>query len=163
MILRIEIVNLGGVAFEHFAKLFNSENPSERLSSRCAILTDDDCDDNNEISSRAEKAKEFQNGQLRVELAEKTFEYTLFKAGLNHEILLEIFREMHPVAFNGIEPGTSLDEYACNFLIKVESNRAKSELSYRLALRLENDADAFTKFTVPEYIKNAIRWVTKGE
>lgn len=159
----IEIVNLGGVAFEHFAKLFNSENPSERLSSRCAILTDDDRTDNKEISSRAEKAKGFQNGQLRVELAEKTFEYTLFKAGLNREILFEIFREMHQVASTRIESGTSLDEYAYNFLIKVESNKAKSELSHRLALRLENDTDAFTRFTVPEYIKNAIRWVTKGE
>jgi len=159
----IEIVNLSGIAFEHFAKLFNSENPYERLSNRCAILTDNDCNDNNEISSRAEKTKELQGGQLRVEIAEKTFEYTLFKAGLNHEILLEIFREMHPVASNGIEPGNSLDEHACNFLKKVESNRAKSELSYRLALRLENDTDAFTRFTVPEYIKNAIRWVTKGE
>jgi len=159
----IEIVNLGGVAFEHFAKLFNSENPSEQLSSRCAILTDDDRNDNNEISSRAEKTKELQGGQLRVELAEKTFEYTLFKEGLNCDILLEIFGEMHPVALNEIEPGTSLDEYAYNFLIKVESNRAKSELSHRLALRLENDIDAFTRFTVPEYIKNAIRWVTKGE
>ena len=159
----IEIVNLGGVAFEHFAKLFNSENPSERLSSRCAILTDDDRNDNNEIPSRAEKAKEFQNGQLRVELAEKTFEYTLFKAGLNRDILLEIFKEMHPVASTRIEPGTSLDEHAYNFLKKVESNKAKSELSHRLALRLENDTDAFTRFTVPEYIKNAIKWVTKGE
>ncbi|MBA2133542.1 AAA family ATPase, partial [Hydrogenispora sp. UU3] len=48
----IEVVNLNGVAFEHFAKLFNTKNPSNRLNCRCAILTDDDRTGNEEISSR---------------------------------------------------------------------------------------------------------------
>jgi len=38
----IEIVNINGVAFEHFAKLFNSEDESKRMLARCALLTDDD-------------------------------------------------------------------------------------------------------------------------
>ena len=38
----IELVNLNGVAFEHFGKLFNPDAPNSRLNCRCAILTDDD-------------------------------------------------------------------------------------------------------------------------
>lgn len=38
----VEVVNIGGVAFEPFAKLYNSADVEKRLASRCAILTDDD-------------------------------------------------------------------------------------------------------------------------
>lgn len=38
----VEIVNLNGVAFEHFARLFNSDVEEKRLLARCTLLTDDD-------------------------------------------------------------------------------------------------------------------------
>ena len=38
----VEIVNINGVAFEPFARLFNSDVPNKRLNTRCSILTDDD-------------------------------------------------------------------------------------------------------------------------
>lgn len=38
----VEVVNIGGVAFEPFAKLYNSADAEKRLSTRCAMLTDDD-------------------------------------------------------------------------------------------------------------------------
>ncbi|MCE7061936.1 ATP-dependent endonuclease [Dyadobacter sp. CY343] len=38
----IEIVNISGIAFEPFARLYNSPDPLRRLPSRCSILTDDD-------------------------------------------------------------------------------------------------------------------------
>lgn len=38
----IEVVNVSGVAFEHFAKLYNSTSDEKRLLARCAILTDND-------------------------------------------------------------------------------------------------------------------------
>lgn len=38
----IEIVNINGVAFESFAKLFNSNIATKRLHSRCSIISDDD-------------------------------------------------------------------------------------------------------------------------
>lgn len=159
----IELVNLNGVAFEHFGKLFNTENPFNRLACRCAILTDDDRTADDEISSRAEKAKALEKGLLKVCLAEKTFEYELFKTGDNKKILLEIFSEMHPVAAGRIKSGASTNEHADNFLDKIVSNKAKSELAHRLAMKLESNTDARNNFTVPEYIENAIRWVTKGE
>jgi len=159
----VELVNLNGVAFEHFGKLFNPDNAEIRLNCRCAILTDDDRTDDGEISSKASKAKELENGLLKVQLAEKTFEIELFKAGNNKDILLEIFEEMHPTAVGRIEEWRSIDEHAQNFLEKVNSNKAKSELAHCLAIRLESDAGLRDEFTVPDYIKGAIRWVVKGE
>ena len=159
----VELVNLNGVAFEHFAKLFNDEDPSFRLNCRCAILTDDDRKNSGEIPSRAEKAKQLESGLLKVELAEKTFEFELFKTGNNREIMLEIFEGMHPIAANKIEKGATIEEYASNFLDKVVSNKAKSEIAHCLALKLEEDNMRRNNFTVPAYIERAIKWVTKGE
>lgn len=159
----VEIVNLNGVAFEHFGKLFNSDNPSNCLSCRCAILTDDDRTGNKEISSRAEKAMELEKGLLKVNLAEKTFEYELFKAGSNSETLLKIFQEMHPIAAKKIDSAASIEEQADSFLEKLKANKAKSELSHNLAIKLSEDAEVRKRFTVPEYIKAAIKWVSKGE
>ena len=67
----VELVNLNGVAFEHFGKLFNPDNAETRLNCRCAILTDDDRTSDGDISSRASRAKELEKGLLKVKLAEK--------------------------------------------------------------------------------------------
>jgi putative ATP-dependent endonuclease of OLD family len=77
--------------------------------------------------------------------------------------LLEIFEEMHPTAASRVEEGASIDEHAQNFIEKVNSNKAKSELAHCLAIRLESDAGLRDEFTVPDYIKDAITWVVKGE
>ncbi len=159
----VELINLNGVAFSHFGKLFNSEDIDIRLNCRCAILTDDDRTGDVEISSRASNAKELENGLLKVLLAEKTLEIELFKSGNNKDVLLDIFREMHPIAAGRIAEGASIEEHADNFLEKVNSNKAKSELAHRLAIKLESDAESKENFTVPDYIKDAIKWVVKGE
>jgi putative ATP-dependent endonuclease of OLD family len=159
----IEIVNINGVAFEHFGKVFNSELPEKALRCRCAIITDNDIDrETEEIASRARKAKELEKNNLKVELAEETFEFELFKSG-NKDVLLSIFSEMHPKAAKNIYEGNSLEEHARNFVDKVISNKAKSELSHRLSVLLTEDEDIRNSFKVPEYIQKAIRWVVKGE
>lgn len=160
----VELVNINGVAFEHFGKLFNAENETQRLSCRCAILTDDDrAAWSEEVSSRALKAKELENYLLKVELAEKTFEYELFKTGNNKDILISIFTEMHPIAASRVIQSGSIEDCAASFVERVKSNKAKSELAHRLALKLEEDNAARLAFKVPEYIARAIKWVVKGE
>jgi putative ATP-dependent endonuclease of the OLD family len=159
----VEIVNINGVAFDHFGRLFNSNDPDNRLNCRCAILTDNDMDIDEDISSRAKKAKDLEGGLLKVLLAEKTFEIELFKAGNNSNILIDIFKEIHPISANRIEEGISIDEYANNFIDKLISNKAKSELAYRLAIKLESNKDLMNSFTVPRYIESAIKWIVKGE
>ncbi|MEA1990905.1 MAG: hypothetical protein U9N58_01720, partial [Thermodesulfobacteriota bacterium] len=74
-----------------------------------------------------------------------------------------IFKEMHPIAAGRIEEGASIEEHAENFLEKVNSNKAKSELAHGLAIKLESDAGLRDGFSVPDYIRDAIKWVVKGE
>jgi len=160
----IELVNINGVAFEHFANLFNSDEVTKNLQTRCVIITDDDRNvESEEISSRANTALALEKNNLRVFLAERTFEFELFIAGDNKEILLSIFDGIHHIAASKIESNIEIKIYADNFIKKVESNKAKSELAHRLAVKLSTDEEARNKFIVPAYIQNAIKYVVKGE
>lgn len=166
----IEIINVNGVAFEHFALLFNHKEENKRLNCRCVIITDDDrhkSKNNDEISSRASNALELKGENLKIQLARVTLEHELFVTGENKKLLLSIFKKMHPTAHKNIEIDQNLDQHAKNFLMKVESNKAKSELAHRLAITLEEyfaDKEKTTQeiFTVPVYIEKAIKYVVKG-
>ena len=159
----VELVNLNGVAFSHFANLFNNDVDAKNLKTRCSIITDDDTEDeNDEITSRARIATELANKNLKVFLAERTFEFELFIAG-NKDVLLSIFTEMHPVAAGRIIVDADIKIHAANFLAKVISNKAKSELAHRLAVKLSSDEIARNAFIVPTYIQNAIKYAVKGE
>lgn len=159
----VELVNLNGVAFSHFANMFNNESDDKNLRTRCSLITDDDrAEESDEIASRAKIAKGLERKNLKVYLAERTFEFELFIAG-NKDILIEIFREMHPVAAGRIVADVDIKIHAANFLDKVISNKAKSELAHRLAVKLCSNEEARNAFVVPSYIQNAIKFVTKGE
>mgnify|MGYP000170850836 CR=1 FL=1 len=154
----VEIVNIGGISFKHFAGLYNSENQNNRLANKCCIITDSDPDqETGEISDRAKKAKELEGGNLEVKLAENTFEYDLFiECEENRRILLECFNQLHPIAADRIKEGSSDQDYAKSFLEKVESNNAKSRLAHSLAIKLANNTEDQEKFQVPNYISEAI-------
>jgi putative ATP-dependent endonuclease of OLD family len=159
----VELVNLNGVAFSHFANLFNNDDESRNIKTRCSLITDDDtAEENDEITSRAKIATELAKKNLKVFLAERTFEFELFIAG-NKDILLAIFAEMHPVSAGRITVDADIKIHGANFLGKVISNKAKSELAHRLALILSTNEVARNAFIVPAYIQNAIKYATKGE
>lgn len=159
----VELVNLNGVAFSHFANLFNNDDDDKNLKTRCSLITDDDRDkETDEIASRAKAASELERKNLKVFLAEQTFEFELFIAG-NKDILIEIFKEMHPVAADRIVENADVKIHATSFLEKVISNKAKSELAHRLAVKLASDETARNAFIVPTYLQNAIKYATKGE
>ena len=155
----IEIVNINGVAFEHFAKLYNSDDEDKRLASRCAIITDDDRNTKTGLS-RAKKAKNLEKGNLKVCLGEITFEYELFMAGNNEVVILEIYNKMH----SGTKFKQNSKKERADFLIKkLNDFKDKSELSHRLAIKLDEYIEAGSKFEVPDYIQKAIKWVVKSE
>lgn len=160
----IELVNLNGVAFEHFGNLFNNAEETKRLKTRCAIITDDDRNVvTDEIASRAVIAKSLERNNLKVVLGEVTFEFELFIAGTNKDILLPIFAEMHPIAAGRIQEDADVKIHASRFLEKVISNKAKSELAHRLAVKLSTDPTARQNFTIPIYIQNAVKFVLNKE
>ena len=148
----IEIVNIDGVAFEHFANLYNSADKKKRLPCRCAIITDDDRNrETEEIPSRAKNAENLRGGNLEVVLARDTFEFELFNAG-NQEILVEVFNGLKPRK-KSITKGVSYADFYGR------AKHEKSELAHALAIRLETESSASTDFKVPEYIQTAIEWV----
>jgi putative ATP-dependent endonuclease of OLD family len=159
----VELVNINGVAFSHFANLFNNDDETKNLKTKCSLITDDDtAEESDEITSRAKSAKELEKKNLKVFLAERTFEFELFISG-NKDILLEIFKEMHPFAAGRVFADANIKNHGTNFLEKVISNKAKSELAHRLAVKLSTDEDARKAFKVPTYIENAIKFAVKGE
>ncbi|HUT43018.1 MAG TPA: TOPRIM nucleotidyl transferase/hydrolase domain-containing protein, partial [Desulfobacterales bacterium] len=144
----VEVVNIGGVAFEHFARLFNNSDQAKNLSAKCAIITDDDKKGNGDISDRAQKAQDEERQNLKVFLADVTFEKEIFDN--NAALVKRVYGEMHP--------RTEINDV--NVLLdKLKSNEDKSELSHKLAVQLSDCTQDFDNFVVPDYIRNAIRWV----
>ncbi len=150
----VEIVNVGGVSFRSFARIFNSLDENKRLHSRCVVVTDSDpTGPDNQISARAQKALELKSGLLDVQMAGKTFEHDLFKCSEeNSRIMKEVYKEMHPQ--------TEISD-ADDLLVKLKSNKDKGEFAQKLADKI--DIDKNIKFVVPDYIKNAIMWVVQND
>ncbi|MGD0457760.1 MAG: AAA family ATPase [Terriglobia bacterium] len=148
----VEVVNIGGVAFEPFALLFNSKDGSKRLNTPCSILTDDDCGGDGLPSSRAANVLSLAGGNLRVYLARRTFEFELYLA--NEELTKEAYRGLHP----DTPPSAGNPETrAMSFVEHLRSNKDKAVLAQCLAEKL-SDAGSLEGLSVPVYIQRAIKW-----
>jgi putative ATP-dependent endonuclease of OLD family len=224
----IELININGVAFEPFAKLYNSKDSNKRLSAFCTIITDNDkgliapkhfiskehsidkpkaklifnklkelsiIDSNNRIinfdngvdleikgyeadsihiigilnkmyektSDRASKANDLEGENLKVVLAEHTFEYELMVTNrFNAITMLSVYKEMHPKTIF-IAEDESLHNKALDLLEKLKSNKDKSEFAQQLSLELETKKASRNSFVVPEYIIDSIHWVINRE
>lgn len=147
----IELINIGGVAFEHFGRLYNNDAENKRFLSKCAIITDSDPKTDGTISDRAKNAKDLENHNLKVCLAPNTFEVDLFNTSdTNKSIMRLIYRAMHP------QTAELKGEFDSEVLIKkLESNKDKAEF----ALRLYDKLLETESFDVPAYITQAIRFV----
>lgn len=150
----VEIVNVGGVSFESFAKLFNSNDETKRLAHKCVILTDSDPseDHSTPISPRAQNVSTLKSGLLDVQLAPNTFETDLFEASsVNAQMMKKIYQDMHP---------QTTIESSDDLIDKLKLNKDKGEFAQRLCSGLEIDSNGFV---IPLYIQNAIKWVTRTE
>lgn len=150
----IEVVNIGGVAFEPFAKLFNSNEKKGSLGVRCAIITDDDIDPISSVAktNRAKNARSFEGGLLRVICAGYTFEYQLYLN--NPKIMKDLYLELHPqTKFEGAK------NEAYEFVKAVQNNKDKAVSAQILAEKIGKEN---LRFEVPAYIRKAIEWVVKG-
>lgn len=151
----IELVNIGGVAFNHFVLLFNNDDESKRLLSKCAIITDSDPEEDKDKSDRAQKAKDLEGQNLKVCLAPHTLEYDLFEQSEhNKSIMRDVYRKMHAQT-NDLRG----DFNASTLMKKLKSNKDKAEFALQLCDRLETEV----AFDVPDYIKDAILFVAPSE
>lgn len=150
----IEVVNINGVAFEHFANLFN-DTTGNGLKCNCAILTDDD-EGKNGAEKRVEDVKALESANLKPYFAKKTFEYELLINNTDNQVLLEAFKEIHPILYNELIEIDNNEEKADFFAEKIANNKSKSKFAYALAVRLEENPE---DFIVPKYIEKAIDFV----
>jgi len=148
----IEVVSVAGTAFAPFAHLFNAKLESQRLSTRCAIVTDDDSHLSGDVTDRAKATLALEGGLLRVLAARKTFEHELWEAG-NGSILAATYAELHQ---------RTAVASAEELIAKLTSNRDKASLAQSLARKLDADALARAAFSVPAYIEKALNWVANG-
>lgn len=134
----IEIVNINGVGFDHFANLFNNPEAMKNLQTRCALITDDDRKEiADDPSTRINNVTALNGGTLKTFIGTVTFEYELFLASeINRTLLLSVYREFHPDTV--ISVNADMQIYSKNFADKVKSQKGKSELALRLATHLEN-------------------------
>ncbi len=72
---------------------------------------------------------------------------------VNEELLRSIYKKMHTQ--------TTIKDVS-EFLEKLKSNKDKSELAHRLAVKLSKNDEAYDNVTVPQYIKDALMWVIEG-
>lgn len=188
----IEIVNIDGVAFEPFINLFKKTEGKEFINIPCAVLSDNDrCTNkedsysiskeeltysrcnfdvikeklkNGEISERAKKLLRNKGSNIKVSLAEKTFEYELAKIPENNKLLLEILEGIHPKIAEDIK--TSISKKKEQEIIAIQiwiaildckgifAQRLASEIN-KIVIGKRNDVT----FIVPEYIKSAIEFL----
>ena len=134
----IEIVNINGVGFDHFANLFNNAEATKNLQTRCALITDDDRKEiADDPSTRINNVTALNGGTLKTFIGAVTFEYELFLASeINRTLLLSVYSEFHPDTV--ITLNVDMQIYSKNFADKVKSQKGKSELALRLATHLEN-------------------------
>lgn len=157
----VEVVNINGVAFKHFARLFNSKYEN-KLMCRCVIITDDD-EGKDGAEERIEKIKDIEGGNLISKFAKKTFEYELFIYNHDNPCLLEIIEILHPIKINEINNfDIEVTDRADIFVETLSTNRTKSEFAYLLAMELENQEN-YCNFVVPPYIEEAIKFVVNGD
>lgn len=112
----------------------------------------------NKLSDRASKAQKLANKNLRVELANHTFEYELITADdYNARLIARIYNDMHSKKYVDVFADKHL--LAADILKKLKSNKDKSVLAENLAYLLEQKPGMWRHFVIPKYLENSIRWV----
>jgi len=155
----IEVVNINGVAFSHFANLFNNDNPEKNVGIRAAILTDSDSDKKGGDTARADRAKELENADLVVKVSDITFENELYKPRNNTTILKDIAKELHPRNYKSKYEDTRTT-FSDSAEFKDFVADGKSEFAHILSVELYDNLEAsICTFKVPDYIQEAIKWV----
>ncbi|MFO8067360.1 MAG: AAA family ATPase, partial [Bacteroidales bacterium] len=152
----IEIVNINGIGFKPFSKLYNSKRESKRLPSKCVLITDgDEHRYNGNLSDRASNVKRDKYGNLEVKIAKNTFEYELMiQSQQNADLIKEVYETIH--SQTKLKEGDDLEERALELLEKLDSFSDKAILAQELAYKIDKENQPFD---VPDYIEEGIKWV----
>ena len=153
----IEVIETG-ISFQRYSGLFNSDDSSRRLNFRCSVITDDDRD--KDLSdTRLKNLKNLSKNNFQVFIGQQTLEWELFNSNLDSNIIPTVFDSVHSRIRNNLsKKGKKFDPTI--LAEKLSANKTKSEFAFNLAKYLENNPEEAKEFNIPNYIKNAIHFVT---
>jgi putative ATP-dependent endonuclease of OLD family len=159
----VSIINLGGVAFRQFARLFGED----ALPIRCAIISDGDPPgakgpenpDNPDLTpnERAAALLGLRSNYVEVCLASVTLEWDMALAQPRDPLLIEIMTGLHPVSGAALAGEAELSASAWAFQFRDKLTR-KAEFAQNLAAALDNNDEL--RVEVPDYLKRGIEHVT---
>ena len=161
----VAVINIGGVAFPPFVELFGAD----KLPYRCAVISDGDPPEGQNIEDQAGadpglsavasalQAREGEN--LIVRLADKTLEWDLAASG-NWEPLLEALKSVKPRVSARLlaDHGHTLAAGRADALLA-----AVKDVKGRFAQELVAVLEDAPEFSVPDYLRQAIEWVTADQ
>ncbi|EHN09767.1 putative ATP-dependent endonuclease of the OLD family [Patulibacter medicamentivorans] len=159
----VTVINIGGVAFPPFTDLFGPD----KLPYRVVAVSDGDAQPSaNELegetaalSPRAESLRTRAGDNVAVKLAQRTLEWDLAAAG-NGDVMLSALEQVKPIAGPRLRAslaGKTAVEHADEILKSVVT--VKGRYAQELA---ELFADPYTAISVPDYLREAIEWVTES-
>ena len=153
----IEVIETG-ISFQRYSGLFNSDDSSRRLNFRCSVITDDDRD--KDLSdTRLKNLKNLSKNNFQVFIGQQTLEWKLFNSNLDSNIIPTVFDSVHSRIRNNLsKKGKKFDPTI--LAEKLSANKTKSEFAFNLAKYLENNPEEAKEFNIPNYIKDAIHFVT---
>jgi putative ATP-dependent endonuclease of OLD family len=148
----VSVINIGGVAFEPFVRLFAEDG----LPIRCAVVSDGDADLGDpalEPSDRARGLQALQSTRVRTFLSTVTLEWDLAQANPGHEVLVEELGRLHPVNVAGLpDAADGAEAWATGFRSALTR---KAEFAQNLAERIGPGI----VLDVPDYLERAVAWV----
>jgi predicted ATP-dependent endonuclease of OLD family len=179
----ISIINLNGIYFKHFFRLFQgyrkmmdgSMKPTDFIPVRCSGLTDNDPDVNAKPTKHNKAAGKNPQLYLIQELEKsvncklftnlKTFEYDLAMEGNNLSIMADV--QLSLISTNGPINKRLNSIKSTDWDLQTDDSKAeeafwllqqidKGVYAQKLAQRLQKKSG---DFAVPDYIVNAIKWV----
>lgn len=159
----VSVIDIGGVAFPPFTDLFGPD----KLPYRLAVISDADGQPSaadlvgaeDSLSPRAEALAARADDNIRVSLAPNTLEWALVAAG-NVEMALDALAAVKPRVAEHLraEVDPTKPEAAAQPILEAIKD-VKGRFAQELAELL---ADEKREFAVPDFLREAIEWVTEG-
>jgi putative ATP-dependent endonuclease of OLD family len=157
----VAVISVGGVAFPPFTDLFGPA----KLPYRVAVVSDSDTQPDaaglegapTELSPRAADLAARSTANVKVCLAPHTLEHDLAAAG-NVEVMLEALTAVKPRVARNLEASLAAASHETAAVVILENVRdVKGRFAQELADLI---ADREREFFVPDYLLEAIEWVT---
>ena len=111
------------------------------------------------MSKTAKILKNLSKNNFQVFIGQQTLEWELFNSNLDSNIIPTVFDSVHSRIRNNLsKKGKKFDPTI--LAEKLSANKTKSEFAFNLAKYLENNPEEAKEFNIPNYIKDAIHFVT---